>query len=175
MTVLELYGALRRYGVDVLLLALGVTLLTSLLKKTVMKSVSKKVFVFLPFGLGILIYSLYSILSRGGLCFTAEEISALVKQGISTGCAATLYYVFYEQFLRGKFTADPLAPLLECVPEERRKEASAAILSACENAGERELTEVISEQLSAFADPPLSEEEAALTAELLKEYISSLA
>lgn len=175
MTVLELYGALRRYGVDVLLLALGVTLLTSLLKKTVMKSVSKKVFVFLPFGLGILIYSLYSILSRGGLCFTAEEISTLIRQGFSTGCAATLYYVIYEQFLRGKFTADPLAPLLECVPEGKRKEASAAILSACENAGERELTEVISEQLCAFADPPLSEEEAALAAELLKEYISSLA
>ena len=177
MTVLELYGALRRYGVDVLLLALGVTLLTSLLKKTVMKSVSKKVFVFLPFGLGILIYSLYSILSRGGLCFTAEEISAissLIRQGVSTGCAATLYYVFYEQFLRGKFTADPLAPLLECVPEEKRKEASAAILSACENAGERELSEVISEQLCTFADPPLSEEEAALAAELLKEYISSI-
>ena len=67
MTVIELYGTLHRYGVDVLILALGVTLLTSLLKKTVMKSVSKKVFVFLPFGLGILIYALYSIFTRGGL------------------------------------------------------------------------------------------------------------
>ncbi len=174
MTVIELYGALQRYGVDVLLLAFGVTLLTSLLKKTVMKKVSKKVFVFLPFGLGILIYTLYSILSRGGLCFTAEEIAALFRQGFSTGCAATLYYAIYEQFLRGKFTADPLGPLLECVPKEKRQEASAAILSACENAGEKDPEEVIAEQLKIFADPPLPEEELSLTARLLKEYISSV-
>ena len=67
MTVIELFGVLNRFGVDVLVLAFGVTFLTSLLKKTVMKSVNRKVFVFLPFGLGILIYTVYSILSRGVL------------------------------------------------------------------------------------------------------------
>ena len=174
MTVIELYDVLNRFGVDVLVLAFGVTFLTSLLKKTVMKSVNKKVFVFLPFGLGILIYTVYSILSRGGLCFTAKEILTLFGRGISTGCAATLYYVFYEQFLRGKFKLDPLEPLLECVPEEKRSEASSAILSACKDAGEKDLAEVIGETLREFADPMPSEEEFLLTVELLKEYISTI-
>ncbi len=174
MSVIQLYGALARYGVDVLLLALGVTFLTSLLKKTVMKSVTRKVFVFLPFGLGILIYALYSILSRGGMCFTSEEIFTIVKRGFSTGCAATLYYVVYEQFLRGKFHLDPLLPLLACVPEEKRSEASEAIRTACADA-EGDLGECIRDVLATFADPPLSEEELTGLSELLKEYITSIA
>ncbi len=172
MTVIELYGTLHRYGVDVLILALGVTLLTSLLKKTVMKSVSKKVFVFLPFGLGILIYALYSIFTRGGLCFTADAVTTLLKGGLETGCAATLYYVFYEQFLRGKFVMDPLLPLLECVPEERRQEASEAIRDAA--MGDADAFQGIREQLAQYADPPLTEEELSATAELLKEFLDTL-
>ena len=174
MTVLELYGALQRYGVDVLLLALGVTLLTSLLKKTVMKSVSKKVFVFLPFGFGILLYALYSIVTRGSLCFTGKELLTILERGFATGCAATLYYVFYEQFLRGNLRVDPLAPLLECVPEEHRQEASEAIRSACKDA-EGDTEEIIAEVLKKFADPPLTEEELRVTACLLKGYISTIA
>ncbi len=174
MTVIQLYGVLHRYGVDVLLLALGVTLLTSLLKKTVMKSVSKKVFVFLPFGLGILIYGLYSLLARGGACFTADALRAILGNGIGTGCAATLYYIFYEQFLRGKFPADPIAPLLECVPEDKRQEASKAISDALKGVCAEDACEKIEETLACFADPPLSEEELSLTAELLKEYIYAI-
>ncbi len=174
MTVIELYHVLHRYGVDVLFLAMGVTLLTSLLKKTVMKSANRKVFVFLPFGLGILIYVLYSLLARSGVCFTAEEIFTVVERGLSTGCAATLYYVLYEQFLRGKLTVDPLLPLLECVPEEKRQEASEHIRAACKDA-DGEIDGILAEQLKAYADPPLSEEELLLTAGLLKEYLSSIA
>ncbi len=173
MTVIELYSVLHRYGVDVLLLALGVTLLTSLLKKTVMKAVSRKVFVFLPFGFGILIYALYSLFARGGLCFTADAAVSLLKGGLETGCAATLYYVFYEQFLRGKFVMDPLLPLLECVPEERRQEASEAIRGI--SAEGTDALQGIREQLAHFADPPLSEEELSATALLLKEFISTTA
>lgn len=174
MTVIQLYSVLHRFGVDVLILALGVTFLTSLLKKTVMKSASKKIFVFLPFGLGILVYALYSAIARGGVCFTAEEFYTIAQRGFFTGCAATLYYVFYEQFLRGKLVMDPLLTLLECVPEEKRQEASEAIRSACKET-DGDLAEVISERLKDFAEPALSEEELLLTARLLEEYISSLA
>ncbi len=175
MSVIELYGVLHRYGVDVLLLALGVTVLTSILKKTVMKSVNRKVFVFLPFGLGILLYGIYSLLGKGELSFTAEGLSAILEGGLSAGCAATLYYVVYEQFLRGKLKADPLLPLLECVPEARRTEASAALSSAVRGLeGEGRLS-AIAEQLSLFADPPLSEEELLLTAGIVKEVLDTIA
>ena len=169
MTVMELYGILRRCGVDVLFLALGVTFLTSLLKKTVMKSANRKVFVFLPFGLGILIYALYSVIARG-TCFTAEDISDVIGAGFSTGSAATLYYVFYEQFLRGK-TMDPLLPLLVCIPDEKRAEASEKLRSLGNTDGEMTAEEILRE----YADPPLSEEELKLTASLLREYLASIA
>ena len=171
MTVIELCGVLRRYGVDVLLLALGVTLLTSLLKKTVMKSANRKIFVFLPFGFGILIYALYSAAAQG-VCFTAEDIARIVGGGFSTGCAATLYYVLYEQLLRGK-TADPLLPLLACVPEEKRTEASEKLRALGDADGDA--LDAARAILKEYADPPLSEEELQLTATLLKGYLSSIA
>ncbi len=173
MTVIELYGVLRRYGVDVLLLALGVTLLTSLLKKTVMKSVGKKVFVFLPFGLGILIYALYSISTRGCAAFVGGEWTSVLGGGLSTGSAATLYYVFYEQLLRGKIVMDPLEPLLTCVPEDKRAEASAAISEAFAAEKEDRLS-AISAQLEAFCDPPLPKEELLCLASVLEGYLTAL-
>ena len=51
MTALQFFNAFRTFGADILLLALGVTLFTSLLKKTVMKNCNKKAFVFLPFAI----------------------------------------------------------------------------------------------------------------------------
>ncbi len=173
MTIIQFAEVLRRFGVDVLLLALGVTFLTSLLKKTVMKSVSKKVFVFLPFGIGILVYAVYALLARGGLCFTAQEALDILSSGLGCGSAATLYYVFYEQFLRGKFTMDPLLPLLVCIPENRRAEAAQRI-EAEKDKPDEELTQLVREILAEYADPPLSEEELEATALLITEYISNL-
>lgn len=174
MTVIQFAEVLRRFGVDVLLLAVGVTLLTSLLKKTVMKSLSKKVFVFLPFGIGILVYFLYRLIAGGGICFTAEELFGILSSGVGCGSAATLYYVFYEQFLRGRTVMDPLLPLLDCIPEEKREEAAQKIEAEFGRPKE-ELVEAVRRILSEYADPPLTDEEREATVLLLEAYISDIA
>ena len=59
MSAIQYLSAFRTFGADVLALALGVTLVTSLFKKTVFKNRSKKLFVFLPFALGLVFYAVY--------------------------------------------------------------------------------------------------------------------
>ena len=106
MSAIQYLSTFRLYGWDVLLLAGGVTLLTSLLKKTVLKNAPKKLFVFLPFALGIVLYAIYrSLVTLSAEPFTTG-LAATVEGGFACGCAATLYYVVYEQFFRKRPTAD---------------------------------------------------------------------
>ena len=167
MSFVQLVSAIRLYGADVLLLALGVTLVTSLLKKTVMKNCPKKVFVFLPFVLGLVFYAIYRLIATASALPLLKELPVTIEGGFGCGCAATLYYVVYEQFLRGKFRADPLLPLLEFVPEERRAEAAKTLYDGAKDLGEEEMQRYFEENLNTFADPPMSEDELRATAELL--------
>ena len=110
MSAIQYLSTFRLYGWDVLLLAGGVTLLTSLLKKTVLKNAPKKLFVFLPFALGIVLYAIYrALVTLSAEPFTTG-LAATVEGGFACGCAATLYYVVYEQFFRKRPTADTGAP-----------------------------------------------------------------
>lgn len=172
MNIIQVAEVLRRFGVDVLLLAVGVTFLTSLLKKTVMKSVSSKAYVFLPFALGILIYAAYSLIAKGGICFTAEEVFGILERGFGTGSVATIYYAVYENFLRGKFRTNPLLPLLECIPGEKREQAAEEILGL--DRSDEGLCKKIEETLSSYADPPLEEGELAAAAALIEEYLKQI-
>ena len=100
MSAIQYLSAFRTFGADVLALALGVTLVTSLFKKTVFKNRSKKLFVFLPFALGFVFYAVYrAIAARSAIPFTGE-LFRTCEGGFACGCAATLYYVVYEQFFR---------------------------------------------------------------------------
>ena len=95
MDTIKYLSVFRAYGVDVLLLALGVTLLTSLLKKTVMKNCPKKVFVFLPFAIGIVFYAVYRALATLSAVPCTIELAKSGSGGFSCGCSATLYYCIY--------------------------------------------------------------------------------
>ena len=174
MSFVQILSAFRLYGADVLILAFGVTLATSLLKKTVMKTLDKKVFVFLPFALGFVFYAVYRMIATASIAPLSTEFLHTLECGFGCGCAATLYYVVYEQFLRGKFRIDPLSPLLECVPEARRQEAAKALYEGAKDLGEEEMRKYFVESLTTYADPPMSEEELLMTAELLTEYMLSL-
>lgn len=174
MSVVQLVSAFRLFGADVLLLALGVTLLTSLLKKTVMKTVNKKVFVFLPFGIGVLVYAVYQMLATWSVTPITADILLTVEGGFGCGCAATLYYVVYEQFLRGKTAANPLLPLLEFIPESRREEAANTLYAGAKGKPKEEMMAYIAEHLSAYLETPMSEKELSVMAKTLAEFLSSL-
>ena len=178
MTALQFFNTFRAFGADVLLLALGVTLITSLLKKTVMKNCNKKVFVLLPFAIGLIVYAVYAALvTWSAEPFTKDLIETLEK-GFACGLAATMYYVFYEQFIRApKSTAqlNPLYTLLEgIVPDELREEAVAQIIEKCTGVEKEQLSEVIRKTLSPYASPELSEMELSAAVIILTQYFSVL-
>ena len=175
MSLIQLVSAFRLYGADVLFLALGVTVLTSLLKKTVMKKFSKKAFVFLPFALGLVLYAVYRMIATLSAAPLSSDFVHTIEGGFGCGCAATLYYVVYEQFLRGKCgTVAPLEPLLACVPEKTRKEAAEALYEGAKKVAKGERAAYFYEALGAYADPPMSEAELLATAELLADFMNTL-
>lgn len=174
MSFIEIFDTLRAYGVDVLLLAPGVTVITFLLKKTVMKNVPKKVFMFLPFAIGLVLYAVFHTLVSASSAPSTSDILRTISGGFACGCAATLCYVVYERFICGK-SVSPLYPLLEgVVPEEKRQEAADALYKGCKDLAEEERIAYLKENLNTYCDPPMSEEELSDTALLLSEYLSSI-
>lgn len=176
MTALQFFNAFRTFGADVLLLALGVTLLTSLLKKTVMKNCNRRVFVFLPFAIGLVVYAVFSALVSLSADPFTKNLLETVEKGFSCGLAATLYYVVYEQFIRSPKSTehnDPLYPLLDgIVPDERKEEAIAALTENSTGVDKEQLSEAIRETLLPYASPELSEAETGAAVLILTQYFS---
>lgn len=174
MSFAELLGAFRAYGADVLLLAIGVSLTVSLLKKTVMKKVSKKYFVFLPFAVGLVYYAVYRAIVTASAAPFTSEIARTLEGGFACGCAATLYYVVYEQFFRGK-SVSPLYPLLEgLVPEEKREELSNLLYEEFPQKEESARHSFLEETLKTYCGDTMSEEELFKVAELIAKFLEVL-
>ena len=194
MSAIQYLSTFRLYGWDVLLLAGGVSLLTALLKKTVLKNASKKLYVILPFALGIVLYAVYrALVTLSAAPFTAE-LAATLEGGFACGCAATLYYVVYEQFFRKKAdgqaadtgaaddggtqdaggAASPVAPLLEgYVPEETRAEVAQALYEGARGKTGDALRTFVRETLFSAA-PAATEAELIALTELIAAYLTSL-
>lgn len=178
MTALQFFDALRTFGADVLLLALGVTLLTSLLKKTVMKNCNKRVFVFLPFAIGLIVYAAFAALVTMSANPFTKNLSQTTEKGLSCGLAATLYYVVYEQFVRspkGTGKLDPLYALLDgFVPEEKKAEAIAFLNKKSFGVKKEQLPPIVREAFISYAAPELSATEIDAAILILVKYFSVL-
>lgn len=98
MTLLQFINALEKYSVDVLALALGVCLATSLIKKAIPSEI-KKYITFIPFLLGCAAYAIFMFISNNNYNVFSSETAV---KGFECGAAATIYYIIYEQFIRGK-------------------------------------------------------------------------
>lgn len=147
---MQFLGALRLYKPDVLILAIGVTLLTSLLKNTLLKNCNKKLFFFLPFAIGPAVYAGYKMIATASVCPVTGTLALTLEGGFACGCAATLYYIVYEQFFRKKQSQNPLYPLLEgLVPDDKKQEAADLLYQAGQ--------EQKGDELKAFCDSLLTE------------------
>ncbi len=166
-------SAFRFFGADVLLIAFGVTFTVSLLKKTVLKSLPKKAFVFLPFLVGLVYYALWRVLITLSWEPLAGGFAVTLEGGFACGCAATLYYVVYEQFLRKK-KVSPLLPLLGFLPEDKRETAAQELYQGALKTEREEREEYFRSALPAYCDPPMSEEELSEIAKLLADYLLEL-
>ncbi|MGN0823340.1 MAG: hypothetical protein ACI4NG_06170 [Candidatus Gallimonas sp.] len=175
MSVLPYLNAFRLYKADVLLLAFAVTFVTSLLKKTAMKNCPKKTYLFLPFGVGLLLYAAYAVLvTRSFLPLTQDALST-VESGFACGCAATLYYLAYEQFFRAKKAQSPLLPLLEgFVDEEKREEAANRLSEESKSVPDEELLRFVSDTLAEYAAENASEAELSAAAQTIAELLRQL-
>ncbi len=176
MTILQYLSAFRVFGADVLLLSLGVSAITSLLKKTVLKSLPNKAYVFLPFAVGVIVYAAFRALVTLSVAPFTDELALTMEGGFACGCAATLYYLVYEQFVRGtKATADmpPVGELLkELVPEADRKKAAEELTAHCGEKSAEELFSYITEVLHRYAGTNCTEAELALRADLISKFIT---
>ena len=151
MTILQYLSAFRLFGGDVLVLGLAVTIAVSVLKKTALKNAPKKLFVFLPFALGTIVFAAFRCLAELSAAPLTNDLAATFEGGFACGCAATLYYVVYEQFLRVKQSAAGNA-----------ENAATAENAAAENTGSAE---------NAPTDGARSAEETVRT--LLKTFVSA--
>lgn len=151
MTILQYLSAFRLFGGDVLVLGLAVTIAVSVLKKTALKNAPKKLFVFLPFALGTIVFAAFRCLAELSAAPLTSDLAATFEGGFACGCAATLYYVVYEQFLRVKQSAAGNA-----------ENAAAENAAAAENTGSAE---------NAPTDGARSAEETVRT--LLKTFVSA--
>jgi hypothetical protein len=173
MSMIEYLSAFRLYKADVLLLALGVTLVTSLLKKTVLKNCSKKLYLFIPFVVGLLFYCVYAMIAARSFLPLTKELTTTVEGGFACGCAATLYYVTYEQFFRMK--KYPLSTLLEgYVSEEKQEEVAQRLSEESNSIPKDELYAYVQQTLAEYAKEDVTEEELSLAAKTIAEVLLKL-
>ena len=152
MTILQYLSAFRLFGGDVLVLGLAVTIAVSVLKKTALKNAPKKLFVFLPFALGTIVFAAFRCLAELSAAPLTNDLAATFEGGFACGCAATLYYVVYEQFLRVKQSAAGNA-----------ENAAAENTGSAENAptdGARSAEETVRTLLKTFVSAETAEEAA---------------
>ena len=174
MSVLQVFEVLRQYGADVLILAVAVTFVTALLKKTVLKNCPNKVYVFLPFAVGIVLYTAYRMAVTTSVAPLTREAALTLEGGFRCGSAATLYYVVYEQFFRKNQRTLSLAPLLrELVPEEALEAASKELFGGKGLSGE-ELSLFVESVLRKYALPAPAEADFALHVRLISAFLKTL-
>ena len=175
MTAMEFVNALEKYGADVLLLAAGVSLFTALLKKTVLKNCPNKVYVFLPFLIGIVLYAAYRAVSTWSVLPFTADIAATFGGGLDCGAAATIYYIVYEQFIRKGKSKLSLSPMLGGIlPDEKCEEASAELLRGAKERPEEELTVFVKETIVRYAGDSLTESELEATARAVSTLLAAL-
>ena len=157
MTILQYLSAFRLFGGDVLVLGLAVTIAVSVLKKTALKNAPKKLFVFLPFALGTIVFAAFRCLAELSAAPLTNDLAATFEGGFACGCAATLYYVVYEQFLRVKQSAAGNAE------NAAAENAAAENTGSAENAptdGARSAEETVRTLLKTFVSAETAEEAA---------------
>lgn len=140
MTFAEIIDLIAFYGVDVAALAVITCLLTQILKTTWLKNAPNKIYTVLPFIIGLAVYALYVTASRVSFCYVFLNFKEVLEQGFKTGGAATVFYVVYEQFVRGKtaaLTENALSALLAgYVADGKQNAAAAEIVNSPESADE---------------------------------------
>lgn len=177
MTIIKIIDLFTFYGIDVIVLSIICTILTQVLKSTLLKKFKRKLMTFLPFVLGIIIFASYAALKNLSFVYLLENYVYVLEHGISVGAVATFLYVFYEQFVREEHSTESekiIATLIEgYVPSENVQKAAKEIASAIERDvlgnGATRATEI----LKSFGED-LSENDIVLLSRLILETLAHI-
>jgi Ca2+/Na+ antiporter len=129
--MIDFFNQIGSLNTDVIVIAVIICGLVGLLKRVIPDS-KKKYLTFAPFVLGCILYGLYMLIANKGQVFSLNTL----EKGVECGAASTVFYMFYEQFVKNKDSAlkdiklitvkKILKPL---VKEEYLEEVSAGIIS----------------------------------------------
>lgn len=119
MNYIEIIDFITYYGVDVAVLGILTSALTQILKTTLLKNAPNKLYAFLPVIIGILLFTVYALITR-----SFENFGVVLEKGFSVGSVATVIYVVYEQFTRGSIklpTAEKVIEVMiaDCIETEK--------------------------------------------------------
>lgn len=157
MTFIEIMRLFTFYGVDIAVLGIATSALTQLLKTTILKNAPNKLYAFLPVIIGNVLYAVYTMLAHMSFCYVFENIGYVLENGFSVGAAATVIYVVYEQFVRGKsatrsVTADVVAAIIaDWVEPEKLDEVAQKIEDEFDSSDLQSAAQTISKTLYEYA------------------------
>lgn len=179
LTIIQLINTFALYGIDTVLLATMTTVTVTIIKKLFFKKASKKLVTFLPFIIGTLFYCGYSALVNMSFAPVINGISAHLEKGFAVGATATILYVVYEQFVRGKSTCTIFESVAKTILagyvnsaeiDETAKSASEAVLNDVTGSALERVRKIISEH----ADEGTDEREILLLAKTLCDTLARL-
>lgn len=167
------------YGIDMMMLALGTTILVQILKLTILRRVQKKILTFLPFVLGTILYGVYVGLVNHSVAYPLDHYVDVVERGFSIGTTATLAYVIYEQFVRGgsNLTATQaiVVNLLDgYVPKQQARKVAELIIKAVEKDVTGNGVQKTVEIITTHADEGITPQDVALLAKFIIETLARL-
>ncbi len=131
MGFVQLYTIFTNYGLDILIVAFVVCLLTNVLKRTLLKGLKNKYYTFLPLILGTLFYLVYLFIIGKDMSFIKDNAYSIFENTIKIGCIATFIYSIFEQFFRKGTLPEKhqtLSPYLENIIEKEKIEQVAKTL-----------------------------------------------
>ena len=179
LTIIQLINTFALYGIDTVLLATLTTVTVTIIKKLFFKKASKKLLTFLPFIIGTIFYCAYSAAVNCSFASVLNAISAHLEKGFAVGATATILYVVYEQFVRGKSTCTIFESVAKTILagyvnsaelDETAKSASEAVLNDVTGSALERVRKIISEH----ADEGTDEREILLLAKTLCDTLARL-
>lgn len=102
MSIMQIIDAIDLYGLDITLLGAATAVAVAILKRTVFKNANKKLFAFLPFISGALVYAAYYAAVNSGFENISGDYGCIVVRGFTVGAVSTLIFALYEQFVQNK-------------------------------------------------------------------------
>lgn len=179
MTFVQIVDMFTYYGVDVVVLAALTCAITQVLKTTLLKNAQKKLYTFLPYIIGIVLYAAYAAASRPDIGYLAANFAAIANKGISVGALATIVYVAYGHLAKGGPQAQKTEIicllLTGYIGEDIKEKAAAEIAAALQQCAVETGAEQTAGIIAAYSGGDMSQKEIEILSNLIVKTVERMA